>query len=231
MWFTAIVVALFSARYFLVPPPLLTFPAAMSYLKLQGPVVESLQNVAPYLYNHHRLLLLVHIACGITALVLGLFQFVPSLRSSRPALHRTMGLFYISGTVIGGITGFPLSFMMLASHSPAIRPLFYPMFTGLVTLSIVWPVSTLMALTRARQRRFAEHRAWMIRSYALTFAAPTVRLIAGPLLLLTGDLVISLNIAFVSWPFNLMVAELLIRRAVRRFASTAVSQVVSATTS
>jgi hypothetical protein len=71
----------------------------------------------------------------------------------------------------------------------------------------------------------------MIRSYALTFAAPTARLIAGALLLLTSDLVIALNIAFASWPINLMVAALLIRRAERCLGSYALPQVASAATS
>jgi uncharacterized membrane protein len=146
------------------------------------------------LYTHHRALLLVHIGCGITALVLGLFQFVGSLRSSRHALHRMMGRVYVSATVLGGITGLPLSSMMFAPHALAIRLLFYPMFAGLVSLSIVWPAITLMALRRAMQRRFADHRAWMIRSYALTFAAPTTRLIAPILFLLTGDVVLTLNV-------------------------------------
>jgi uncharacterized membrane protein len=229
MWFAALATALFSARYFLIPPRWLTVPAAASILK--GPVGESLRNEAPYLYNNHRFLLLFHIACGITALVLGLFQFVPSLRSSRPVLHRTMGMLYVSAVVLGGITAFPLSFMMHAAHSPAIRPLFYPALAGLASLSIVWPMTTVMALTRAKQRRFADHRAWMIRSYALTFAAPTARLIPPILLLLTSDIVLAINVTFVSWPLNLLVAELLIRRAQRRLGLDASPQFASATTS
>jgi hypothetical protein len=219
IWFFALAIAIFSARYFMNPPPLLNPPGNLKIL--QGPVGESLKNAAPYLYTHHKVLLLTHIGCGIVALVFGLFQFVGSLRKSRPALHRTMGGFYVSATVLGGILGLPLSFMMFAPYAPAIRILFYPTLAGLASLSVAWPIITLMGLTRALQSRFADHRAWMIRSYALTFAAPTSRILGPILLLLTGDLVLAINVTFVSWPVNLIVAEWLIRRDARRVASAA----------
>jgi hypothetical protein len=214
VWFFALGMAFTSARYFF-NSPLLISPSAATVL-LKGPIGEAFQNAAPYLYTHHRVLLLMHIGCGIAALLLGLFQFVPSLRKSRPALHRTMGGLYVSAAVFGGVMALPLSFMTFAPIPPAIRPLFYPLFFGLASLSIVWPVTTLMALTRARQRQFDDHREWMIRSYALTFAAVTSRIIAPILLLLTGDLVLAVNVTFVSWPINLIMAELLIRRDARR---------------
>ena len=217
VWFFALAIAIFSARYFMNPPPLLNPPGNLKIF--QGAVGESLKNAAPYLYTHHRALLLAHISCGIIALVLGLFQFIGSLRESRPGLHRTMGGFYISAVVIGGIMGLPLSFMMFAPYAPAMRILFYPTLAGLASLSVAWPIITLMALTRAMQRRFTDHRAWMIRSYALTFAAPSTRIIAPLLLLLTGDLVLAINVTFVSWPVNLIVAEWLIRRDARRVVS------------
>jgi uncharacterized membrane protein YozB (DUF420 family) len=227
VWFFALAIAIFSARYFMNPPPLVNPPDGLKIL--QGPVGESLKNAAPYLYNHHRALLLTHISCGIVALVFGLFQFARSLRKSRPVLHRMMGRFYVAATVLGGIMGIPLSFMMFVPYAPAIRILFYPTLAGLVSLSVAWPIITLMAVTRAMQHRFADHRAWMIRSYALTFAAPTSRIIAPLLLLLTGDLVLAINVTFVSWPVNLIVSELLIRREANRSASVALPQVANVT--
>jgi uncharacterized membrane protein YozB (DUF420 family) len=227
VWLFALAMAAAGARYFF-KSPLLISPSAAKVL-LRGPIGEAFQIAAPYLYTHHRILLLTHIGCGIVALVLGLFQFVGSLRRSRPALHRTMGGLYVSATVFGGIMALPLSFMNFAPIPPAIRPLFYPLLFGLASLSIAWPVTTLMALARARQRRFDDHRAWMIRSYALTFAAVTSRIASPVLLLLTGDIVLALNVTFVSWPVNLIVAEWLIHREARRAASAAIPQVSTVT--
>jgi uncharacterized membrane protein YozB (DUF420 family) len=222
VWFFALAMAAAAGRYFFPSPLLISAPAAKVLLK--GPIGEAFQNAAPYLYTHHRVLLLTHIGCGIIALVLGLFQFMPSLRKARPRLHRTMGGIYVSAAVFGGVMALPLSFMNFAPIPTAIRPLFYPLLFGLASLSIAWPITTLMALTRARQRRFDDHRAWMIRSYALTFAAVTSRIMSPILLLITGDMVLAFNVTFVSWPVNLIVAELLIQRDAKRAASVALAQ-------
>ena len=40
----------------------------------------------------------------------------------------------------------------------------------------MWIVTTSLAWRRAMKSRFTEHRAWMIRSFALTLAAVTLRL-------------------------------------------------------
>jgi hypothetical protein len=85
-------------------------------------------------------------------------------------------------------------------------------------LSITWIVTSAAALVRARQRRFADHRAWMMRSYSLTFAAVTVRLMAVPLFFVTQDPVVAITLTFWSWVLDLMVAEWLVRRALRAVA-------------
>jgi hypothetical protein len=83
---------------------------------------------------------------------------------------------------------------------------------GFGTLALAWLLTSALAFARARQRRFDEHRAWMMRSYSLTFAAATVRLSGLPLLILTRDPVVAITCAFWSWILNLLVAEWAIRR-------------------
>ena len=85
---------------------------------------------------------------------------------------------------------------------------------GFGTLAVVWLLTAALALAfaRARQRRFDEHRAWMMRSYSLTLAAATVRLAGLPILVLTRDAIVAITCAFWSWILNLVVAEWLIRR-------------------
>ena len=62
---------------------------------------------------------------------------------------------------------------------------FFLVMFGFGTLALLWLFTAALAFTRARQRRFDEHRAWMMRSYSLTFAAATVRLSGFPLLVFT----------------------------------------------
>ena len=50
---------------------------------------------------------------------------------------------------------------------------------GLFLLGVCWTVVNVRGLVLALQHRYAEHGRWMIRSYALTFAAVTLRVYIG----------------------------------------------------
>ena len=213
VWSLGIFVAIFSARYFLDPVPLLRPPDSVIEHYREGPMRDAALNVAPHALENHREMFLLHVGCGVAAMVLGLFQFIASLRKARPAVHRAMGMLYIGAIWVGSITALPLSFFILDAAAPSVRSQIVPISWGFATLSIVWPAVTTMAYLRARQRRFGDHRAWMIRSYSLTFAAVTVRLVSLPLLIVSGgDVFISVAGGIWSWPLNLVVAEWLIRR-------------------
>ena len=220
MWFLALAVALTSVRFFLVPPPLLVRTQILAL-------------------SRHHIWILLHIAGGIVAMTVGLFQFVGTLRDAHPAVHRAMGYLYLSAVILAGcaglwlssdtpvyaadaltdLTAIDLSFLRLSptflgySASSKFSPnQFFLVMAGFATLAVVWLLTAALAFARARQRRFDEHRAWMMRSYSLTFAAATVRLVGLPFLVLTRDPVIAITCTFWSWVLNLFVAEWVIRR-------------------
>jgi hypothetical protein len=217
MWLLAVAVALVAARYFLNPIPFLLRTQSLALAR-------------------HPTWLLLHIACGLTALVAGPFQFVASLRASRPAVHRAIGYIYVAAVLLGGCAGLLLSadtaqfaadglndktFFELIGVSPTTFGLplnttyhpsqFFLVVPAFLTMSVIWLVTAAAALLRARQRRFADHRAWMMRSYSLTFGAVTVRLMAFPLLFMTQAPVVAVTLTFWSWILNLLVAETLVR--------------------
>lgn len=173
LWAPALLLCVLAARYFLIPPPLLHLelppPIAVN------PIARAVAGLAEHLYLHHRALLLTHVGCGIVALGGGLLQFVPSVRTARPRLHRSVGLAYLTSVCIGGVTGVPLAVLLLGGVPEDLRRVFYPSVAAFLVLSPTWVALTAMAWRRARQRRFEDHRAWMIRSYSLTFAAVTAR--------------------------------------------------------
>jgi Predicted membrane protein (DUF2306) len=220
MWFLAFAAALSSARYFFVPPPLL-LPAETLAL------------------SRHHIWLLLHIAGGIVAMVVGLFQFVSSLREAYPLVHRAIGYLYLSAVGLGGCIGLGLardtpvfaaqgladltaidlstvglspSFLGYGSASKFSPNQFFLVMVGFGTLALAWLLTGALAFVRVRQRRFDEHRAWMMRCYSLTFAAATVRLAALPILVVTRDPVVAITCTFWSWILNLVVAEWVIRR-------------------
>jgi uncharacterized membrane protein len=147
--------------------------------------------------------LAVHVAGAATALLVWPIQFVPRLRMRRPKLHTWVGRIYVVGCLIGGASGLIVAFGSTAG----------PIATaGFGTLSIVWIITNIQGWRFAVTRRFDRHRAWMIRSFALTFGAVTLRLYL-PLFPLLGVSFLDGYRAdsILSWVPNLIIAELYIR--------------------
>ena len=85
--------------------------------------------------------------------------------------------------------------------------------TGFFLMDLTWLTSTLLAYLAIRNKRLDDHRAWMLRSYAVCWAAVTLRV----WLPLFGIIGIPYSegypiIAWISWLPNLAVAQWLIRR-------------------
>ena len=213
LWALALSTAIFSSRYFLsppvwVPPPL---PEALTAQIRDTSSLEVATNGGVWVYQKYPARVVTHIACGVIAMCLGLVQFIASLRSARPALHRLVGTLYVAAVTIGSLVGAMLTVATYEVIPVAHRREFMPLVAGFGSLSVAWLLVTAMAYIRARQRRLDDHRAWMIRSYALTFAAVTVRLAAPVVLLLSHDAATTTNVSILTWPLNLFVAEWLIR--------------------
>ena len=142
----------------------------------------------------------VHIACGGVALILGLLQFHAGLRRRFVQWHRRTGIFYLVMVCMSGSAAFNLSFSTATGSIAG---------WGFRLLSIFWICATAMAYLRIIKRDITHHREWMIRSYALTLSAVTLRieLIVG-LVATGGDFeVVYPVIAFACWIPNWIIAE------------------------
>jgi uncharacterized membrane protein len=134
------------------------------------------QPFAPPLPNLtlQRELLALHAVAGGLALMLGPWQFSARLRARRPALHRALGWGYAASVLLGGLAALPLA---LQSDGGPVAQL------GFGLLGLLWLASTAIAVIHIRARRIAQHRRWMLRSFALTAGGITLRLqiVAGNL--------------------------------------------------
>jgi hypothetical protein len=90
---------------------------------------------------------------------------------------------------------------------------------GLVThigfglLGVGWLATTTLAWRAIRARDQVTHRAWMIRSYALTYAAVTLRFQLPLSIALGIDFILAYKvISFAAWVPNLAFAEWWLRR-------------------
>ena len=143
-----------------------------------------------------------HIAASGFAMLLGAFQFSKTLRRKAPVVHRWMGYGYILACVVGGLAGGTIA---LSSTAGPIAG------WGFFLLALCWVPFTLLALRAALKKDFVAHERWMIRSFALTFGAVTLRLYLPIVGIMDWDFLPAYRIiAWAAWVPNLIVAELFI---------------------
>ncbi|GAA1960943.1 DUF2306 domain-containing protein [Agromyces allii] len=162
-----------------------------------------------------QLALYAHIVGGGLALVLGPLQFWRSLRTRHPRVHRWTGRTYLTAVGIGGLA----ALVIAPVNDAGLVGLF-----GFGGLGVVWLLTGTLAYRAIRRGDVASHRAWMMRNFALTYAAVTLRiwiplLIVAQLPFTSGafdfDAVFAnayAAVPFLCWLPNLLVAEWLIAR-------------------
>jgi uncharacterized membrane protein len=156
--------------------------------------------------------LLVHITCGMAALLIGPWQFSRRLRQRHLQLHRIMGRTYLIAVACGSMAAF-----YLAIHTD----FGWAFGTGLFGLGLAWVTTSGMAFYAIKQRQIQIHREWMVRSYVVTFAFVTFRVFNdwGPTshLMPIGDRAITM--AWACWAIPLLAAEVVLQvRSMRALA-------------
>lgn len=134
---------------------------------LARPIGSTVHPQMMAVYAEHRVAILVHIFCSVLTLMLGPPQFLSGVRKNWPAAHRVMGRVYLGvGVLGGGLAGLYMAFVAFGGVVSTV---------GFALLALLWLATGFAAFTAARSRRLAEHRRWMIRNFALAFAAVTLR--------------------------------------------------------
>jgi len=149
-----------------------------------------------------------HIAGGMGALLTGPWQFSQKLRSRALNVHRWLGRFYLLEVALGSTAGFAMAVVSKQG---------LPTHLGFGILAILWFFTGLQAYRVVRRGQIEAHQRWMIRNFALTLAAVTLR-VYMPLML--GILHWPFRLAFITvawlcWIPNLLVAEWMVRRRSR----------------
>lgn len=115
---------------------------------------------------------LVHIACGASALLIGPVQLWLGINRRAMRVHRVLGFIYVASVGLGAIAAF-----YLAAHTE----LGWGFGAGITGLGVAWIVTTGFAVAAIRRSAIEQHREWMIRSYVVTFAFVTFRALWGAL--------------------------------------------------
>jgi hypothetical protein len=148
-----------------------------------------------------RIAFFVHVFSSLFVLLAGFTQFSQWILKNKPKLHRTIGYSYVINVLmITGPAGLLMSFYANGGTSSRI---------AFVSLSVLWIVFTATALYKAVKKDIRSHRIYMIRSYALTLSAVTLRI--WKVLLANYTDVPPMDryriIAWLGWTLNLLVAE------------------------
>jgi hypothetical protein len=146
----------------------------------------------------------LHVISGMLVILIGPFQFLKKLRTRHLSLHRKIGKIYVFGILfIGAPTGLIMAFYAEGGVWSTI---------SFIAMSALWFYTTLMAIITIAKKDIVAHQKWMYRSYALSFAAVTLRLLV-PLMSYYTELgydSIVISTAWLSWIINLFFVELLI---------------------
>jgi len=202
MTFLALLVALISLRFFVLDPEVAA-----------GPPLG--KRFAEYMTP-----LLFHAGGGRVALSLGAWGFWGAFRNKYLKLHRLLGRLYLMGVLVGGVSGFYMSFTAYGG---------LPARIGFGMLAVLWLASGTMAFLRIRRGNVQAHREWMIRNYAVTFSAVTLRLWLL-LFIVSGSEVEAayISVAWLSWVPNLLIAELIIGNVRAKAKSPQVNPIIAA---
>jgi uncharacterized membrane protein len=148
--------------------------------------------------------LLLHITGGMVALLIGPWQFSQRLRRRYLSLHRLMGRIYLIAIACGSAGSFYLA---------ATTPGGWAWGTALAGLALAWVTTSGMAFYAIKQRQIQVHKEWMVRSYVVTFAFVTFRLLNdfGPTSHLRPALDRAITLAWISWAIPLLFTEVILQ--------------------
>jgi hypothetical protein len=198
---------------------------ALPYLQSPYPTnIDFLQDKqAEVQLTHWLIAFYIHITTSAIALAMGLLQFSSSILQQFPRVHRLAGMIYVGSILLlAAPTGLVMGFYGEGGILAQI---------AFVCQALAWWGTTYMAYHHIRQHNIALHGAWIIRSYAVAMSAISLRGISYLLYWLrewngwvcpdTYAILCHptsyIFIAWFSWIFNWLVAEVLIRMGILRY--------------
>ena len=146
-----------------------------------------------------------HVLVAGLILLIGFFQLHPTWGQRWKKLHRSLGYIYVMGILFFSAPG-GLVMSFFINRGPWV-------LTSFIVQACLWFYCTAMAFDHIRKKDITAHREWMWRSFALTFAAITLRIyifVASYFVDLKTPTAYA-TIAWLSWLLNIIVIEFYLR--------------------
>jgi uncharacterized membrane protein len=171
----------------------ISFDSDAAFLQIKQTEVNT---VSAYLFIFY-----IHVCSAIFTLLAGFTQFNNNILKKMPRIHRAVGKMYVFTVLfLAAPSGF---FIGLFANGG-----FYSKI-AFVTLSVLWFYFTLKAFLAIKKHKINEHKAFMLRSFALAFSAITLRLWKVILVYLfqPAPMDVYQIIAWLGWIPNLLLIE------------------------
>ena len=152
----------------------------------------------------------LHIVSATLFCLLGAFQFDSAIRRRSPGLHRAAGRVLVPCGILAALTGLWMT-AVYAIPAELQGPLLYGVR---IVVGVSMALAIVASIRAVLRRRIAQHRAWMVRAYALGQGAGTQVLILLPVTLMVGAPTFFFRDVLMAsaWGLNVLIAEWIIRR-------------------
>ncbi len=153
---------------------------------------------------HYKYAFFIHVYTAILALPAGFTQFFLFIRKKYPWMHSITGYIYVSSIVLfAAPSGFIIGIYANGGSYSQI---------AFLLLAVLWFWFTLKAILAIKKRNIIAHKQWMIRSFALTLSAITLRAWKYIIVSLFHPRPMDVYqiVAWLGWVLNLILAEILI---------------------
>jgi uncharacterized membrane protein len=157
---------------------------------------------------HYQIAFFGHVYSSFFVVTLGLLQFSETIRKRAPKFHRLVGWSYV---LLILLVACPSGFVIAIYANGGVLGQ-----ASFILLSFLWFLFTLLAFLAAIKSEFKRHRQFMIRSYALTLSAVSLRLFKYIIVSLfeLPPMDTYKIVAVLGWTVNLIIAELYIRKSI-----------------
>ena len=154
--------------------------------------------------SYYYIAFFTHVYSSIFVLIAGSIQFSNRIRDKYKSLHRWTGKIYVMLIIL---FSFP-SGLIMSYHANG----GWIARISFIVLSLLWFYFTFQAWAKAKNKDFVNHQKFMIRSYALTLSAISLRLFKFIIIYLfeTPPMDTYQIVSILGWSFNLFIAEILI---------------------
>ena len=157
--------------------------------------------------NIWNIMFYTHIILGGIALLIGWLQFNKKLRLKNIKLHKNLGKIYVISVLLSAISGFYIGYFATGGIIAK---------SGFMTMALAWFFTTFFSFTEIKKGNIINHQKLMIYSYAICFAAVTLRIYLPILSPIMGGFLPAYKlISWLCWLPNILVAYIIIKYQIK----------------